>query len=1787
MARAVILAVIYLGLMLTACRALSYVNITSDEWDIDSGAKPDTIMTLCMRITPAMAAKCVLENSPHATLHCNVATIEVYVEGGTILAAYQVVGTGQWGGETFEASGASQVLAQLWEITRDTALHYGAWVGPKGALVLHDRSLKAMVMGGILAHSTVPFTSSVLEGMARHGTTYHSGKEGFKDMNGAELCPPGLGGEAKLICCFADKFINRSYARSYWRAMFKSNLGKWWLRRGAAFIKAQRKNVSSPPLLQGGSSSCGGHGNDRRGSDDHIYRTAARVQEVATVTEHDNGVSSAATVSKECEAPAVLKMAALEAEPHEQAAVATETCVVLETAEATPAGNDAETAEGSASVKPVRLDSEIINKLKARHSQEPFPDLAKKRQIAAELHITLDQVTRWFRKVNKKLNPQAKEGNGAKVPGSPEDQKPGMPNPVQGPGGASVVAQAAASVAAPAGEGKLVQSEAAIREAVAAELLRALASGTLDPSKGADTLALVQALIKGQALTPGGEASATVAAAATTAAITAAKPPELSPEEVERARVEAERVRQQKEAEEEEARREREEKERLRLEREAEKEKQRALREAERLEREAKRAQKEAERKEREAVEQRKQEAKKKQASFMMSFLGKKVPPTPTPTTTTTTITTIIVDDETGHVGSAAATTTTTAAAAASNPAMAAATASPAVTPGTSAAVPVDLTSGPGILVTTACAGAPAPAAIGLDATLAPERPALNPATSLVDPAAPAVQTVTSARDAPTVRAAVGVPGVGGTALGSVAATPTPPHAKVAPLFLPPPEEVMAAARAVMLPPPSADSMRALDMLLECAGSVGGREGAAEAETGGKDAGPAKLVDERQLREELLRSMRDLCRATTMVQAEAPLGDGAQTQASKEGGGDTMRGSSLPGGALAGVTVGTEVKSLAVPAKTLKRKPAQHWGIRRAVPFAHHNPGDRLRKGGLAGVAGPSSASPAARTKEGSGGGKKRDKEGVVVVAAGGGGSAATPGRGVATGSGSATVPIPIDLDDEGDEVDDEDDDDDVINIGSLDGIMDAVTGSGGGAKRGREEDGGGGAGGADAGRARKRMKLLQFSENVRPAYYGTFSKSSKHVTGRKPLGRDPEMDYDFDSEAEWEEEEPGESLSDAEDMEEEEEGAEDEEDGFLVPDGYLSDDEVAGGIKGLEDDMADLDDEEDENGAGATPNKDAALDAAAATTANDPAGTTDRTAEAGPEEHKDNSGASGAVMLAQYKKSDKARRTFDNIAERFQKLNVPLVLSFLDHPAVASHTEKLRAEAGPGEGVPGARGAGGAAASKDKGDGSGTAAPSLAGCGGNGYKAVGSGTEKLNAIMYDKREHLLSVFAMEVVPVAAPAAATGHGKSRRCWAPEEVVITPPTAEELSYSGGCGGREGGDAEGGGRGGSPEPGGDAGNNAGGPRSFLKVFPEELVPALARYLHANVTSLEKRVDGFIAHVGVLGEPGSGAPQLSKRLVKSKLLELCELLGRGRIIQLREEFVVKYVLSAGISEGPPSHPAPALRQATPEPSFVPPCLHEPSPSMAVTGAASTVTAATTSALAQSPKKQHTIEWLFQKKQQHPSAAPSVPAACATPECAAPSAACSADTAPTGSPMLCESSAAPTEASHHMPQPVCESKPPVAQAETATHSAVVQRVESGSMIREPSPAVNARTSAVPSKPMPLGDLTNIVGRQRGPACMSQSLPANLAPAESAAMTVKADVPMDAAFDAPMERSLPCSVVDVVDLTSHMPLGTLVADKAAHDLGGVADVAMADAPPLAPVTATRECPAVASELHL
>ncbi|KAG6610482.1 Chromatin assembly factor-I [Phytophthora cinnamomi] len=62
-------------------------------------------------------------------------------------------------------------------------------------------------------------------------------------------------------------------------------------------------------------------------------------------------------------------------------------------------------------------------------------------------------------------------------------------------------------------------------------------------------------------------------------------------------------------------------------------------------------------------------------------------------------------------------------------------------------------------------------------------------------------------------------------------------------------------------------------------------------------------------------------------------------------------------------------------------------------------------------------------------------------------------------------------------------------------------------------------------------MKLLQFYENVRPAYYGTYSTRSRVFRGgRRPLAQYAKFDYSVDSDDEWEEEEPGESLSDADD---------------------------------------------------------------------------------------------------------------------------------------------------------------------------------------------------------------------------------------------------------------------------------------------------------------------------------------------------------------------------------------------------------------------------------------------------------------------------------------------------------------------------------------------------------------------------------------------------------------------------------------------------------------------------------
>ncbi|CAA7400388.1 unnamed protein product [Spirodela intermedia] len=93
----------------------------------------------------------------------------------------------------------------------------------------------------------------------------------------------------------------------------------------------------------------------------------------------------------------------------------------------------------------------------------------------------------------------------------------------------------------------------------------------------------------------------------------------------------------------------------------------------------------------------------------------------------------------------------------------------------------------------------------------------------------------------------------------------------------------------------------------------------------------------------------------------------------------------------------------------------------------------------------------------------------------------------------------------------------------------------------------------------RRVRKLLQFDKSHRPPYYG----SCAAIKPRRPFAKDSCLDYDVDSDEEWEEEEPGESLSDCDkdedEMLEEDAKADDEDesdDGFFVPDGYLSENE-------------------------------------------------------------------------------------------------------------------------------------------------------------------------------------------------------------------------------------------------------------------------------------------------------------------------------------------------------------------------------------------------------------------------------------------------------------------------------------------------------------------------------------------------------------------------------------------------------------------------------------------------------
>lgn len=77
-------------------------------------------------------------------------------------------------------------------------------------------------------------------------------------------------------------------------------------------------------------------------------------------------------------------------------------------------------------------------------------------------------------------------------------------------------------------------------------------------------------------------------------------------------------------------------------------------------------------------------------------------------------------------------------------------------------------------------------------------------------------------------------------------------------------------------------------------------------------------------------------------------------------------------------------------------------------------------------------------------------------------------------------------------------------------------------------------------------MKYLRFYEDVRPAYVGTITTPMTYhklrTLSRRPAGRILPLAYDYDSEAEWVEDD-GEDLDDAEDEEEDPDGDEDMDD--------------------------------------------------------------------------------------------------------------------------------------------------------------------------------------------------------------------------------------------------------------------------------------------------------------------------------------------------------------------------------------------------------------------------------------------------------------------------------------------------------------------------------------------------------------------------------------------------------------------------------------------------------------------
>ncbi|KAF4682153.1 hypothetical protein FOZ60_011010 [Perkinsus olseni] len=95
------------------------------------------------------------------------------------------------------------------------------------------------------------------------------------------------------------------------------------------------------------------------------------------------------------------------------------------------------------------------------------------------------------------------------------------------------------------------------------------------------------------------------------------------------------------------------------------------------------------------------------------------------------------------------------------------------------------------------------------------------------------------------------------------------------------------------------------------------------------------------------------------------------------------------------------------------------------------------------------------------------------------------------------------------------------------------------------------------SGRRKPRCVFVDLDERDRPPVQLIITCESKAVSGRNPLGKDPALDYEIDSDAEWAEQAEGEDLGDDDDESEDDETASDA-DSCVVSDGKLSADEMS-----------------------------------------------------------------------------------------------------------------------------------------------------------------------------------------------------------------------------------------------------------------------------------------------------------------------------------------------------------------------------------------------------------------------------------------------------------------------------------------------------------------------------------------------------------------------------------------------------------------------------------------------------